>query len=114
MNLGRLFAQTEEEGCHRVLFCYTMGSLYGIPHYTHHWTTEFEILSHPACSPALDPSDLHPFGSFRNALRSCRFVDGDEVKEAVHESFVIKLKSFFTVASRSLKIFGLHGSRRKV
>jgi alkyl hydroperoxide reductase subunit AhpC len=34
-------------------------------------------------------------------------------KEAVRESFVIKQKLFFTVTSRSLKIAGLHGSRRK-
>jgi hypothetical protein len=71
-----------------------------------------EVLGHPTYSPELEPSDFHPFGPLKNALRSRRFVDDDEVKEAVHESFVIKY-NFFTVTSRSLKIAGLHRSRRK-
>lgn len=54
-----------------------------------------EVLGHPAYSPALDPSDYHSFGPLKNALRSCRFLDNDEVKEAVHQSFVIKQKHFF-------------------
>lgn len=49
-----------------------------------------EVLGHPAYSPERDPSDFHPFGPLKNALRSRRFVDADELKEAVHENFVMK------------------------
>jgi histone-lysine N-methyltransferase SETMAR len=53
-----------------------------------------EVLGHPAYSPELDPSDFHPFGPLKNALRSRGFVDDDKVKGAMLESFVIKLKLF--------------------
>jgi hypothetical protein len=45
-----------------------------------------EVLEHSACSPELDPSDFHPFGPLKNALRGRRFADDDDMKETVYEA----------------------------
>jgi hypothetical protein len=113
MNLGRLFAQSGKLSQGVVLLHDN-----GRPHTAQLtiYTTgqpNSEVLGHPAYSPEMDPSDFNPFGPLKNALRGRRFAADDEVKEAVRESFVINQKSFFTVASRSLKIAGLHLSRRR-
>lgn len=43
-----------------------------------------EVLKHPLCRPGMAPTDCHPFGSLRNALRDQHFVSDKEVKEAVN------------------------------
>jgi hypothetical protein len=45
---------------------------------------DFRSYSIPPHSPDLSPSDYHMFWPLKDALRGRRFVDDDEVKEAVH------------------------------
>jgi hypothetical protein len=44
-----------------------------------------EALDHPPYSPDMAPSDFHLFGLLKEAFRSRRFVDDDEMKKAVYD-----------------------------
>jgi hypothetical protein len=44
---------------------------------------KLEVLKHPPYSPDLVPSDFHLFGPMREHLRCQKFVDDNEVMEAV-------------------------------
>jgi hypothetical protein len=46
-------------------------------------TLKFEILSHPAYSPDLAPSNFHFFPHLKMDLRGTHFTSDDEVKQAV-------------------------------
>jgi len=69
----------------------------------------WQVLKHPAPSPDLTPSNFHLFGHLKNAVRGRRFVEDDEMKDTVHDCYVINQKTFFPVASRSLQSAGLSG-----
>jgi len=45
------------------------------------------LLSHPPYSPHLAPSDFHPFGALKDALRGSCFTGDDELKHSVLEDF---------------------------
>lgn len=49
----------------------------------------WQVLEHPALSPDLTPSDFHLFGRLKNAVRGRQFVEDDEMKEVVHDCYVI-------------------------
>jgi hypothetical protein len=61
----------------------------------------FEVLDHPAYSPDLAPLDYNLFDALKDALRGCRFISDEEMKEAVHE-WLTAQRHFFLQASRSL------------
>jgi hypothetical protein len=63
---------------------------------------KFEVLEHPAYSLDLATLDFHLFGPLKETLRGCRFVDDDEVKEAVHDWLHTQPKQFFTDGMRKL------------
>jgi len=73
----------------------------------------WQVLEHPALSPDLTPSNFHLFGCLKNAVRGRQFVEDDEMKEEVHDCYVINQKTFFPVASRSLQAAGLSVSRKR-
>ncbi|UYV61061.1 hypothetical protein LAZ67_1003276 [Cordylochernes scorpioides] len=44
----------------------------------------FEVLTHPSYSPDIAPLDFHLLGPLKKALRGCKFISDEVVKEAVH------------------------------
>jgi len=56
---------------------------------------KFELLPHPAHSPDLTPFHYHIFGSFKDVLHGCWFVDDDEVKDVVHTWLHSQPKTYF-------------------
>lgn len=48
-------------------------------------TIGWTFLPHPPYSPEFAPSDSHPFGLLKDALRGRRFADGDELKHSARE-----------------------------
>ena len=65
---------------------YTVGTLRAL---------KFEVLKHPPYSPDLAPSDFHLFGAVKEQLLGQKFVDDNEVMEAVQSWLKVTLKSFF-------------------
>jgi len=55
----------------------------------------WEVLSHPAYSPDLDPSDYHLFSSTGHALAEQHFDSYDDVRKWLDEWFASKVKEFF-------------------
>jgi hypothetical protein len=50
---------------------------------------KFEVLTHPAYSPDIAPSDYNIFGLLKDKLCRCRFTN-KEVKDAVHLWFCMQ------------------------
>jgi hypothetical protein len=55
------------------------------------WT----VLPHPPYSPDLAPSDIHLFGSLKDALRRTHFEDENSVIEAVRKGLCRQDKSWY-------------------
>ena len=75
---------------------------YGTPHLQHHSATELGSSRAPCQSPDLAPSDFHPFGPLKNALRGGRFAADYEVKEAVHDWLRSQPQTFFSNGIKKL------------
>jgi histone-lysine N-methyltransferase SETMAR len=63
---------------------------------------EFEVLKHPPYSPDLAPLDFHVFQPTKEHLRGQKFVDDNEVMEAVQNLLKATPKSFFVEGIRKL------------
>jgi histone-lysine N-methyltransferase SETMAR len=65
-------------------------------------TLEFEVLSHPAYSPDLAPSDFHFFPFLKRDLKGTHFTSHDEVKQAVTSWIEQRTPQFFIDGMRKL------------
>jgi len=64
------------------------------------WKLQFKLLSHPAYSTDLTPSDYHYFQT-KYALHGCWFSNDEVVKDAYHTRLCVQPKTFFTAGIRS-------------
>jgi len=60
-------------------------------------TLNWEVLSHPAYSPDLAPSDYHLFSSMSHALAERHFNSYEDVRKWLDEWFASKDEDFFGV-----------------
>jgi len=65
-------------------------------------TLKFEVLSHPAYSPDLAPSDFHFFPHLNKDPKGTHFTSDDEVKQAVTSWIKQRTSEFFIDGMRKL------------
>jgi histone-lysine N-methyltransferase SETMAR len=78
----------------------TLGAKYARPHTASKTqdlikTSGWEQIHHPPYSPDLAPSDFYVFLHLKKFLGGRRFLEGDDVKEAVNTRFSSQAASFY-------------------
>ncbi len=65
---------------------------------------DWEVMTHPAYSPDLAPSDYHLFRSLEHSLREQSFEDVEDLKNHLDDFFASKSQSFYRDGIRQLPI----------